>query len=137
MSLTQNLVLLQGRCGGKPELKTTQSGTAFCRVSIATEYSLKVDGEWEKRTDWHNVVFFGNTAEFVAKHCDKGTAIGISGRLSYSKYEKGGNTIYRTDIIGNEVHTLVAAGGGGQKRYGGNGITALPEDERPPDDIPF
>lgn len=145
--MTQNLVLIQGRVGQDPELRSTRSGTSVCNVSIATEYSQKVDGEWKKNTVWHRVTCFGSIADFVGKYAKKGSAIGVSGHLSYSEYDNEGTKVYQTSIIVDEVTTLVAHSGQSgqerQRRYGNKGATALPENQDGinqdynPDEIPF
>lgn len=73
-----NQVSLIGRLGGDPETKN-----GVVKFSIATN-----DGTNDKpKTNWHNIVAFGKTGEILAKHLNKGSQIGITGRLDYNKFE--------------------------------------------------
>ena len=76
-----NLHIILGRVGHDPELKYLPSGTAVCNVSIATDEPYKKDGEFQKRTTWHRVTFFGAQAESVAEHVTKGRAIAVTGSV--------------------------------------------------------
>jgi len=73
-----NQVNLVGRLGQDPE---TSNGA--CKFSISTN-----DGTKEKpKTNWHNIVAFGNMGEILQKYLSKGSQIGINGRLDYNTYE--------------------------------------------------
>ena len=73
-----NQVNLIGRLGKEPETKN-----GACKFSIATN-----DGTKDKpKTNWHNVVSFGKTAEVLQKYLKKGYQIGIVGRLDYNKHD--------------------------------------------------
>ena len=61
---TLNKVLLIGRLGQDPEIRHTQGGQAVASFSIATNESWRdKEGNQQERTDWHNCVSFGATAE--------------------------------------------------------------------------
>lgn len=101
-----NQVNLVGRLGQDP--KTNPTGTV-CNLNLATNGRAKVDGEWTTRTDWHNIVCFGKTAENVAKFCAKGSQILITGRLQTRKWQdKEGNNRYTTEVIASDVEFLGA-----------------------------
>lgn len=73
-----NQVNLIGRLGGDPEEKN-----GVVKFSIATN-----DGTNDKpKTNWHNIVAFGKTGEILSKYLNKGSQIGITGRLDYNKFE--------------------------------------------------
>ena len=50
-----NQITLVGRLGDEPELRTSKTGTAWMRISVATDRRVR-DGEtWKDATDWHRV----------------------------------------------------------------------------------
>ena len=103
---TVNKVIILGRLGNNPEVRTTQNGTVVATMSIATN-----DGIGEKMTtEWHRVVLFGKSAEAIQRYATKGTQLYLEGRLRTNKYQdKNGNTQYSTEIIANSFQFV---GGG-------------------------
>lgn len=94
-----NKVILIGRLGRDPELKTAQSGKSYCNFTLATN-----DGFGDnKRTDWHNVTAFGITAESICKYLKKGSICTIDGRIQYESYEKDGVKHNTTKIIADRA----------------------------------
>ena len=78
---TVNKVILLGRLGNDPEVRTTQNGMTVANLSIATN-----DGIGDKMTtEWHRVVVFGKSAEAIQKYTSKGSQLYIEGRLSTNK----------------------------------------------------
>lgn len=68
---TVNKVILLGRLGNDPEVRTTQNGTMVATLSIATN-----DGMGENiTTEWHRVVVFGKTAEIIQRYASKGSQL--------------------------------------------------------------
>lgn len=64
-----NKVLLIGNLGKDPEVRYTTSGTAVAGFSLATSEKFKnKGGEWEERTDWHNVTLWGRLAEIAGDY---------------------------------------------------------------------
>ena len=52
-----NRVELIGNLGRDPEIRYTPGGTAIASFSLATGEKVKTkSGEWEIRTEWHNIV---------------------------------------------------------------------------------
>jgi single-strand DNA-binding protein len=97
-----NRVILMGRLVRDPELKTTQSGIAMCRFSVAVDRQYS-KGE-EKQADFFDVTVWRNTAEFVSKYFTKGKMIHIEGRLQNNNYtDQNGVKHYSTAIIADNV----------------------------------
>ena len=71
-----NRVLLVGRLGHTPTLKSTQSGKPFCRLNLATQNGFTKDGE-ERETLWHSVHVFGKDAENASRYLTKGRQVQI------------------------------------------------------------
>ena len=97
-----NKVIVAGRLGRDPELKTLPKGTEVCSFSIASNRVWKdQQGQKQEATEWHNIVFFGKRAATVAQYFKKGKEIYIEGRLQTRSWEKDGHTNYRTEIVGD------------------------------------
>ena len=113
-----NKVILVGNLGKDPEVKYTPSGMAVARFTLATNDRYKdKDGNWQDKTEWHNLVAFQRTAEIVGEYLKKGRTCYVEGRLQTSSWDdkESGQKKYRTEII---VNDLVLLGGG---REGGEG----------------
>ena len=94
-----NSVNLMGRLTSKPELRYTQSNVACCNFTLAVQRKFKnAMGEYE--ADFVNCVAFKTTAEIVNKYFDKGSLIGIDGRIQTRNYKnKHEETVYITEVI--------------------------------------
>jgi len=113
MAKSVNKVILVGNLGKDPEVKYTPSGTAVAKFSLATNERYKdKSGEWQDRTEWHNIVVWQRLAEIVGEYVKKGNKIYIEGRLQTSSWEdkQSGEKKYRTEVI---AHDLVLLGGRG------------------------
>lgn len=123
-----NKVILVGHLGRDPELRYAQSGTAVANASIATtERRKNRDGEWADHTEWHRLVFFGKTAETLARYCKKGKQLYIEGSLQTRDWEdkESGQKRYMTEVRVNQMVMLGKAGEGSggnwsQERSGGD-----------------
>ncbi len=59
-----NRVQLIGNLGKDPEVKYTPQGTPVAKLTIATNERFKdKSGEWQDRTEWHNVVLWQRLAD--------------------------------------------------------------------------
>lgn len=102
-----NKVILIGNLGKDPELKMLPSGMAVAKTSLATSETFKdKSGEKQTKTQWHNLTFWGKTAEIVDKYAKKGQAIYIEGSIEYRTYEKDGVTKNATDIRVSQLSLL-------------------------------
>lgn len=92
-----------GRLVADPELKQTQSGIAMCRVSIAVDRGFAKQGE-EKKTDFFEITFWRQQAEFVSRYFTKGRVIHVEGRLQNDNYtDQNGQKHYRNTIQADNV----------------------------------
>jgi len=114
MAKSVNKVILVGNLGKDPEVKYTPSGTAVAKFSLATNEGYKDKaGQWQERTEWHNVVAWQRLAEIVGEYVKKGSKVYIEGRLQTSSWDdkETGQKKYKTEIVANE---LVLLGGRGE-----------------------
>ena len=160
MAKSVNKVILVGNLGKDPEVKYTPQGTAVARFSLATNERYKdKQGEWQDRTEWHNIVAWQRLAEIVGEYVKKGSKIYIEGRLTTNSWEdqKTGEKKCRTEIVANDLVLLSGRGesGGGDEgggsfrrkessgsnfdqRSGGNDFDSAPASQGiTDDDIPF
>jgi single-strand DNA-binding protein len=115
MSKSVNKVILLGNLGKDAEVKALQSGNAVANFSLATTERYKdTRGEWQDKTEWHNLVAYGRTAEIVRDYTEKGSKLYIEGKLSTRSWEDKdtGKTIYRTEIVVVDVGLLSNKNGG-------------------------
>ena len=119
MAKSVNKVTLLGNLGKDPEIKFLPSGQAVANFSIATTERFKdKDGQWQDRTEWHNIVAYGRTAEIVRDYVKKGNKLYVDGRLTTRSWDDKdtGKKVYRTEIV---VNDLVLIGGRGDGEGGG------------------
>ena len=102
-----NEVKLIGNVGKDVELKHLENDRKVARVVLATNKTYKKqNGEKESKTEWHNVEFWGDTAQFCGNYVKKGMLLYICGELRTDSYEKDGVKQYRTKIAGSEIKIL-------------------------------
>jgi single-strand DNA-binding protein len=102
-----NEVRLIGNVGKDVELKHLENDRKVARVVLATNKTYKKqNGEKESKTEWHNVEFWGDTAQFCGNYVKKGMLLYICGELRTDSYEKDGVKQYRTKIAGSEIKIL-------------------------------
>ena len=108
MSTLRNKVQLIGNLGNDPEIIALESGRKLAKFSLATNESYKdVNGEKQTKTDWHNIVAWGKTAEIIEKYVTKGKEVAVEGKLTTRNYEtKQGEKRYITEVVCNELLML-------------------------------
>ena len=122
---TVNKAIIVGRVGKDPEVRYTPGGTSVANISVATNYRAKdADGNWTDNTEWHNVVVFGQLADFAGNYVKRGRLIYVEGRLQTRNWEDQNSVKhYRTEIIANTLQLL------GSRPD--NGTESVPEEATP------
>lgn len=93
-----NHVVVVGRLTRKPELKFTANGTKYTQFSVAVQRNFKNNsGEYE--ADFINCLMWRNAAENFVKFTNKGSLVGVEGRIQTRSYDKDGRTIYITEVV--------------------------------------
>lgn len=94
-----NKVILLGRLTAKPELRYTQSNTAYTRFSIAVNRRF-ADQNGNREADFINIVAWNRNAETICRYFDKGRQICIEGNIRTGNYtDREGNKRYTTDVV--------------------------------------
>lgn len=102
-----NKIMLIGRCGKDPVIKTSTSGTKYGTVTLATSEMYKTKTlEKKEITQWHNLKFFGSLSEIFERYVKKGHRIHVDGTIQYSEYEKDGHKMRATEILVKQVTLL-------------------------------
>jgi single-strand DNA-binding protein len=140
-----NKVILVGRLGKDPEIRSTPGGTTVAKFSLATDEKFTdKSGEKQDRTEWHNIVAFGKLAEICGQYLRKGKLVYIDGSIHYDSWDdkETGQKKYRTEITANTMKMLDRKGdeGSGGGAYAGarkgtsTGAATEIEDD---DEVPF
>ena len=111
-----NRVQLIGNLGKDPEIKYTPQGTAVAKITIATNERFKDKaGEWQDRTEWHNVVLWQRLAEIAGEYLKKGGKVYVEGRLQTRSWDdkQTGQKKYMTEIVAGDLILLGGRGEGG------------------------
>ena len=134
-----NLVQLIGNLGKDPEIKSMNSGDKVANFSVAcTEKWKTKEGESKERTEWVNIVCWGNgLVGVIEKYVKKGSRIYVQGQLRTRKYEKDGSDRYVTEVVvqgfGSKVLMLSDAKSGSKQDEPGASEPDYGEDQN----IPF
>jgi single-strand DNA-binding protein len=145
MGKSVNKVILLGNIGKDPEIKSTGGGTLVASFTLATSDRTKdAQGNWQDRTEWHNLKAFARTAEIIRDYVKKGSKIFVEGKLQTSSWDdkQSGQKKYRTEIIINDISLLSgrddSGSGGAQSRSSSQPHDDLyDKGEITDEDIPF
>lgn len=119
-----NKIVLIGRLVKDPELKTTNSGKAFCGFTLAVPKSYK-SRSGETQVDFINCVAWEKVAENLSRYMKKGGQLGLVGNLSIRMIDdKNGGKKNITEVIAESIEFLSRPEeqqqGQGQASYGQN-----------------
>lgn len=97
-----NKVILSGRIANDLEVRKTGTGSSVLNFRLAVEKMYKTE---DKRADFINCVAWNKTANNIKKFCEKGTMIGIEGRLQTRDYDdEHGRKIYIVEVYVDVLH---------------------------------
>ena len=118
-----NKVILLGHLGKDPELKYTPQGTPVAKLSLATNDRFKdKEGNWQDRTEWHNITAWGRTAEIAGEYLKKGRQVYIEGALRTHSWDdkQTGQKKYMTEVVVNDLVLLGGSRGEGGGDFSGS-----------------
>lgn len=119
-----NKVILVGRLGKDPEIRSTPGGTSVAKFTVATDEKFTDRaGEKQERTEWHNVVAWGKLGEICGQYLRKGKLVYIEGSIRTDSWDdkESGQKKYRTEIVANTMKMLDRRGDEGSGSAGGYG----------------
>lgn len=152
MARSVNKVILLGNVGKDPEIRSTPGGTMVANLTLATSDRFQdQQGNWQDRTEWHNLVAFKRTAEIIRDYVKKGSKLYVEGKIQTRSWDDKdtGAKRYKTEILVNDL-SLLSARDEGSGPYSRSGSPSS-YDQRPAagaddvaqsaeisdDDIPF
>lgn len=98
-----NQVTLVGRMTKDPELRYTVEGKAVLNITLALNRHYR-NTQGEIDADFVLCTLWNKTAENTAKFCEKGSIIGVVGRIQTRNYDdSNGKRIYVTEVVADSV----------------------------------
>src|SRR5271168_496445 len=121
MAKSVNKVIFLGNVGKDPEIRSTPNGVIVANFTLATSDRFQdAQGNWQDRTEWHNLVTFKRTAEIVRDYVKKGTKLYVEGKLQTRSWDdkESGQKRYKTEIVVFDLSLLSGRddGSGGSAR---------------------
>ena len=110
-----NKVMLIGNVGNDPEIRyldsnpqSPQGNTKVASFRLATtERYRDRNGETRENTEWHSIVAWRSSADYVEKFVHKGSQIFIEGKLRTRQWtDQTGNKRYTTEIQADNMQLL-------------------------------
>ena len=127
-----NKVLVLGRLGNDPDVRSMPDGTTVASFSVATSTFSSKSGEKKEYTEWHRCSAFNKAGEVAAQYLKKGSQVFVEGSLRTRKWQdKDGHEKSTTEVV---VGRLVLLGG---KSDTAADYARASGGSFPDDDIPF
>jgi single-strand DNA-binding protein len=130
-----NRVIITGNLTTDPELRSTPSGTAICKLRVACNSRRKDNstGDWVDKPNFFDVTVWGAQGENCARYLSKGRGVAIDGRLDWREWENNeGQKRQSIEIIAESVQFL-----GGRDDSGASGGGFTPRSDIPVDTSDF
>jgi len=138
-----NKVILVGRLGKDPEIRSIPSGTSVAKFTLATdERFTDKSGEKQERTEWHDIEAWDRLGEICGQYLRKGSLVYIEGTIRTDTWDdkETGQKRSRKKIVAREMKMLDKkrdenGGGyaGARKTTAAGPATQVEED----DEVPF
>ncbi|MDY3122884.1 MAG: single-stranded DNA-binding protein [[Actinobacillus] rossii] len=108
MSKDTNIVVITGRLGASPELRTFQNGSHIANFNLAVgdDYRDK-QGNCVERTHWITVNVFGKMAEVANQYLTKGSRITVQGKLVQEQWKDQNGNSRNTVKINAEIFQML------------------------------
>jgi single-strand DNA-binding protein len=118
-----NKVILLGRIGQDPEVRSLPNGAKVANFSIATSdnYTNK-EGVRVEQTEWHRIELWDNLANIAEQYVRKGEQLYVEGRIRTEEYTDKDGIARKAVKIRGTAMTLVSS-----KPVGGDNSEAAPQ----------
>lgn len=140
-----NNVILTGRIAKDLEIRYTQNGKAYCRLTLAVDRGMskekkqEAEAKGQQTADFISCVAWNKLAETINRYSGKGRKILVEGSIQTGSFTaEDGSKKYTTDILVNRAEIL---------EFANNNTTSedtqpfgqfdLPYEEANNEDIPF
>ncbi|SEO41034.1 single-strand binding protein [Amphibacillus marinus] len=112
-----NRVVLVGRLTKDPDLRYTANGVAVANFTIAVNRPFS-NQQGDREADFINCVIWRKPAENLANYMNKGSLIGVDGRIQTRSFDgQDGKRVYVTEVVADSVQFL-------ESRNSSNGSTS-------------
>ncbi len=105
--MSLNKVMLIGYVGRDPDVRYIDQGRGVANFPLATSergYTLPNGTVVPERTEWHNIVVWGNQVPFVERYVKKGSGVYVEGKMRTRSYDDASGTKrYVTEIYADRV----------------------------------
>ena len=129
--MNYNKIILGGRLGADPELRTLNDGKCVVSFNLAVNRKFTKD---HPQADWFTCEAWNGLAQTIEKYFKKGSQILVSGRIENDTYEKEGQKITRAKIKIEDFSFVDKANGTPQTSNGNHQPTTPPSED---DDMSF
>jgi len=105
-----NRTVLVGRLTRDPELIYTTNGVAVASFTVAVNRTF-TNSQGEREADFINCTIWRKAAENFANFTNKGSLVGIDGRIQTRNYEnQQGQRVYVTEVVVDNFSLLESKG---------------------------
>ena len=139
-----NNVILTGRIAKDLEIRYTQNGKAYCRLTLAVDRGMskekkqEAEAKGQPTADFISCVAWNKLAETINKYSGKGRKILVEGSIQTGSFTaEDGSKKYTTDILVNRAEILEFANNNATEDTQPFGQFDLPYEEANNEDIPF
>ncbi|UOQ95499.1 single-stranded DNA-binding protein [Halobacillus shinanisalinarum] len=117
-----NRVVLVGRLTKDPDLRYTPNGVAVANFTVAVNRPFS-NNQGDRDADFINCVVWRRAAENLANFMNKGSLVGVDGRLQSRSFDnQEGKRVFVTEVVADSVQFLESKGssqGGGNPQGSG------------------
>jgi len=133
-----NSVNLIGNLTREIELRYTPDGSAVCDLGLAINERVKRGDQWVDSPVFVDCTCWGRTAEIASEYCEKGSKVGIVGRLQLDQWDdkQTGQKRSKIKVVVSRLE-LLGDRGGRQESTPAPQPAGVSHDPFPDDDIPF
>ncbi|MFG6113630.1 single-stranded DNA-binding protein [Halobacillus sp. MO56] len=123
-----NRVVLVGRLTRDPDLRYTPNGVAVANFTIAVNRPFS-NQQGDRDADFINCVVWRRAAENLANFMNKGSLVGVDGRLQSRSFEnQEGKRVFVTEVVADSVQFLETKG---SSQGGGQGSSGFQQNQNP------
>jgi single-strand DNA-binding protein len=104
MANSVNKIIILGRLGHDPEVRSTGTGKTVTSINIATSESFGTGTEKKETTTWHKVILWERLGDLAGNYLKKGSQVYIEGKITHRKYQaKDGTEKVATEVIASNM----------------------------------
>ena len=137
--MSLNKVILIGNVGKDPEVRyldqNVQNQAKVASFPLATTERFRDrNGEVRENTEWHNIVVWRNSADYVEKWVKRGAQLYVEGKIRTRSWDgQDGQKHYTTEIVADNLQLL----GKRPDEAGQGGQAAQPQQQTAPQQQPY